>query len=132
MWSKHSAIKYCYHMPGPLDSFIDDFILLINDLKLNTGFLLLVILILVKYCLSMLILQFKILSCLSIHNIQLIYIVSVFDTSNYNIVSSLPSPHSNHFVLLFQIWCIIFKQNLAVSNLAFNPHDVFQRMVLIC
>ena len=44
-------------MPGPLDSFIDDFILLINDLKLNTGFLLLVILILVKYCLSMLILQ---------------------------------------------------------------------------
>ena len=63
-------------MPGPLDSFIDDFILLINDLKLNTGFLLLVILILVKYCLSMLILQFKILSCLNIHNIQLIYIVS--------------------------------------------------------
>ena len=63
-------------MPGPLDSFIDDFILLINDLKHNTGFLLLVILILVKYCLSMLILQFKILSCLNIHNIQLIYIVS--------------------------------------------------------
>ena len=43
---------------------------------------------------------------LSIHNIQLIYmgiLDLVFDTSNANVGSSLPTPFSDHFVPFFQI-----------------------------
>ena len=61
-----------YYMPGPLGSFIDDFISLINELPNSTECWLLVILILIKCCLSMLpklILWFKVLTCLSVHNI---------------------------------------------------------------
>ena len=48
----------------------------------------------------------------------------VFDTSNSNTVSSLPSPYSDHFVFLPKSKCIIFLQNLAFKYLAFNPHYI--------
>ena len=126
-------IVYC--IPGPLDFFIDDFILSINELPAQHRILAVVILILIKCCLSMLpklIFWFKIWTCLSIHNIQLIYgeiLDLVFDTSNSNIVSSLPSLYSDHFVRFLQIWCNISIQNLVVNNLVFNHHHIILVMI---
>ena len=48
----------------------------------------------------------------------------VFDTSNSNAVSFLPSPFSDHFVLFFPTLIHYFIQNLAVNRLVFNPHYI--------
>ena len=113
-------------MLGPVGSFIGDSISLINELP--AGCWLLVILILIKCYLSMLpklILWFKILTCLIVHNIQHGGILDlVFDTSNSNTVSFLPSPFSDQFVLMIKNLMHYFIQNLTVTNLAFNPHYI--------
>ena len=48
----------------------------------------------------------------------------VFDTSNSNNVSFLPSPFNDKFVLMIKNLMHYFIQNLTVTNLAFNPHDI--------
>ena len=47
----------------------------------------------------------------------------VFDTSNSNAVSFLPSPFSGLFVFSPNLMHY-FMQNLTVNNLAFNPHYI--------
>ena len=69
----------------------------------------------------------QILTCLSVHNIHRHggILDLVFDTSNSNAISFLPSPFSGHFVLFFSPNLMhSFIQNLAVNNLAFNPHYI--------
>ena len=61
-----------YHMPGPLGSFIEDFISLIIALPTQHR-MLIVGDINLDQLLPRLILLFKIITCLSIHNIQLIH-----------------------------------------------------------
>ena len=95
------VIVYC--MPGSLGSFIDDFTLLINELPVQHNML-----IVGNLNLDQMLQEHvaRILTCLRIHNIQLIHggiLDLVFDTSNPNIVSSLPSLYSDHLVLFFQI-----------------------------
>ena len=120
-----------YHIPGPLGSFIEDFISLINELP--------------RPCRMLIVSDFNLDQMLPEHvakvdplikNFNLSYrwqywthihgetLNLVFETSISNTVSSLSSPCSDHFVLFFQIWCIIFIQNLAVNNLAFNRHYI--------
>ena len=88
------------------------------------------ILILIKCCLSMLpksILWFNILTCLSVHNIQLIYMEEYwiwYLILQIPILSFLPSSFSGHFVLFYPNLMHYFVQNLAVNNLAFNPHYI--------
>ena len=118
-----------YLMPGPLGSFIDDFILLINQLPTQHRML-----IVSDFNLDQMLPEHVAKVDPLIQNFNLSqrsqYLTHthggildlVFDTSNSNIVSSLLSPYSDHFVLFYQISCIIFIQNLAVNNLAFNPH----------
>ena len=48
----------------------------------------------------------------------------VFETSNSDTVSSLPSPIGDNFEFFLEIWCIIFIQKLPVKYLAFNPHYI--------
>ena len=70
-------LGWVYQIPGPLGTFINGFILLINEMTAQHKIWLLVSLILIRCCLRVLpklILEFKILTFLSIHNIQLIYI----------------------------------------------------------
>ena len=97
-----------YRMPGPVGSFIDDFISLINELSTqHIGCWLLVILILIKCCLSMLqvdpLIQNFNLSQRSQYSTHIHggILDLVFDTSNSNNFSSLPSAYSDHFVLFF-------------------------------
>ena len=61
-----------YHMPGPLGSFIEDFTSLISGLPTQHR-MLIVGDINLDQMLPRLILLFKIITCLSIHNIQLIH-----------------------------------------------------------
>ena len=61
-----------YHMPGPLGSFIEDFTSLISGLPTQDR-MLIVGDINLDQMLPRLILLFKIITCLSIHNIQLIH-----------------------------------------------------------
>ena len=123
------AIVYC--MPGPLGSFIDDFISLINEMPTQHRMLVVgdfnVDRMLLDHVAKFdpLIQNFN-LSQRSQYSTDLHggILDLVFDTSNSNTVSSLQSAYSDYFVLFFQIWQIIFIQNLPVSNLAFNPHDI--------
>ena len=120
-----------YRMPGPLGSFQDDFISLINGLPTQHRMLIFSDFNLDQMLpehvakVDPLIQNFN----LSQHSQYLAHIHGgildlVFDTSNSNAVSSLPSPYSDHFVLFFQILCIIFVQNLAENNYSFNPHYI--------
>ena len=99
-----------YRAPGPVGFFIDKFILLINELPIQHR-----ILIVGDFNLDQmlpknvaiiapLIQSFN----LSQHSQYSTHIHGgildlVFDSSNSNIVSVLPSPYSDHFVLFFQI-----------------------------
>ena len=97
-------------MPGPLDSFIDDFISLINELSTQHNMLIVddfnVDQMLPERVAKVdpLIQNFNLSqrSQYSTH-IQGGILDLVFDTSNSNTVSSLPSPYSDHFVIFFQI-----------------------------
>ena len=62
-----------YPMPGPLGSSIDDFILLIHELPTQHRMLIIGDLLDVDHILPKLTLSLKILTCLSVYNIQLIY-----------------------------------------------------------
>ena len=99
-----------YQAPGPIGSFIDKFILLVNELPVQDR-----ILIVVDFNLDQmlpenvantasLIQSFDLCQCSQysthIHGGMLDL---VFDSSNSNIVSVLPSPYSDYFVLFFQI-----------------------------
>ena len=85
-------------------------LLLVYRCQCSTGFWLLVILILDKCCLRMLpklILQSFNLSqhWQYLSHVHGALLDLVFDTSNSNAVSSLPSPYSDHFFpFFFQIW----------------------------
>ena len=121
-------------MPGLLDSFIHDFILLINELATQHRMLIVGDFNLDKMLpehvsnFDPLIQSFNLYqrSQYSTH-IHGGILDLVFDTSNSNTVSFLPSSFSDHFVLFFQIWCNIFMQNLVVNNVAFNPHYITQK-----
>ena len=95
-----------YCMPGPLGSFTDDFILLINELPAQHRMLIVGDQMLPEHVVKVdpLIQNFNLSQCsqYSTH-IQGGILDLVFDTSNSNTVSSLPSPYSDHFVLFFQI-----------------------------
>ena len=103
-----------YYMPGPLGSFIDDFISLINELPTQHRML-----IAGDFYLDQMLPEHvaKVNPLIQSFNLSqrsqyLTHIHGgildlVFDTSNSNAVSFLPSPFSDHFVLFFQIWCII-------------------------
>ena len=97
-------------MPGHLGSIIDDFILLINDLPTQHRML-----IVSDFNLDQMLPEHFVKGDLLIENFNLsqrsqysthIYwgiLDLVYDTSNSNTVSSLASPHCDHFVLFFQI-----------------------------
>ena len=116
-------------MPGPLGSFIDDFTFLINELPTQHRML-----IVGDFNLDQMLPEHVAKVDPLIQNFNLSQrsrysthihggiLDLVFDTSNSNIVSSLLSSSSDHFVLFFQISSIIFIQNLAVNKLAFNSH----------
>ena len=116
-------------MPGPLGSFIDDFTFLINELPTQHRML-----IVGDFNLDQMLPEHVAKVDPLIQNFSLSQrsrysthihggiLDLVFDTSNSNIVSSLLSSSSDHFVLFFQVSSIIFIQNLAVNKLAFNPH----------
>ena len=99
-----------YHMPGPLDSFIDDIVSLINELATQHRMLTVG-----DFSLDQMLPEHVAKVNLQIQNFNLsqrsqhsIHIHGgildlVFDTSNSNAVSFLPSPFSDHFVLFFQI-----------------------------
>ena len=99
-----------YRMPGPLGSFIDDCISLINELPMQHRMLIVGDLdldqMLPKHVAKVnpLIQNFNLSQCsqCSTH-IHGGILDLVFDTSNSNAVSFLPSPFSDHFVLFFQI-----------------------------
>ena len=103
-----SIVVYC--MPGPLGSFIDDLILLINELPTQHRMLIVG--------------DFNLDQMLPEHVAKFDTLIQsfnfyqrsqhsthihggildlVFDTLNSNTVSFLPSPFSDHFVLFFQI-----------------------------
>ena len=97
-----------YHMPGPLYSFINDFISLINELPTQDRML-----VVGDFSLDQmlpehagkvdpLIQKFNLSqrSQYSTHIYEEI-LDFVFDTSNSNTVSSLPSAYSDHFVIFF-------------------------------
>ena len=102
------VIVYC--MPGPLCTFIDDFILLINEQPKQCRILI------VDNCnldqmlpenvarVDLLIEPFNLSQC-SQHSTHIHggLLNLVLDTSNSSAVSSLPSPYSEPFDLLFQI-----------------------------
>ena len=99
-----------YYMPGPLGSFIDDFISLINELPTQHRMLIVGDFNLDQMLpehvakVNPLIQNFN----LSQHSQYSTHIHGgildlVFDTSNSSAVSFLPSPFSDHFVLFFQI-----------------------------
>ena len=108
------SLVIVYRMPSLLGYFIDDFISVINELPTRHR-----ILIVGDFNLDQmlpehvakvnpLIQNFN----LSQHSQYSTHIHGgildlVFDTSNSNAVSFLLSPFSDHFVLFFQIWCII-------------------------
>ena len=96
-----------YRASGPVGSFIDEFILLMNELPIQHR-----ILIVCDFTFDQMLPE-------NIANIapliqsfdlsqrsQYIYggiLDLVFDSSNYNIASILPSPYSDHFVCFFLI-----------------------------
>ena len=96
-------------MPGPLGSFIDDFILLINELPTQQRML-----IVGNFNLDQMLTEHIVKVDPLIQNFNLsqhsqysthihVGILDlIFDTSNSNTVSLL-SPYSDHFVLFFQI-----------------------------
>ena len=99
-----------YRMPGPLGSFIGDFISLINELPTQHRMLIVGDFNLDQMLpehvakVNPLIQNFN----LSQHSQYSTHIHGgildlVFDTSNSSAVSFLPSPFSDHFVLFFQI-----------------------------
>ena len=97
-------------MPGLLDSFIHDFILLINELPTQHRML-----IVGDFNLDQMLPEHVAKVNPLIQNFNLSQrsqysthihggiLDLVFDTSNSNAVSFLPSPFSDHFVLFFQI-----------------------------
>ena len=100
-----------YRGPGPVGSFIDEFILLMNELPIQHR-----ILIVGDFNLDQMLPE----NVANIAPLNQSFDLSqrsqysthihggildlVFDSSNSNIVSVLPSPYSDHFVLFFQIW----------------------------
>ena len=102
------VIVYC--MPGPLGSFIDDFISLINEMPTQHR-----VLVVGDFNLDRMLLDHVAKFDPLIQNFNLSQrsqystdlhggiLDLVFDTSNSNTVSSLPSAYSDHFVLFFQI-----------------------------
>ena len=103
-----------YRMPGPLVSLIDDFISLINELPTQHRMLIVgdsnLDQMLPEHVAKVnpLIQNFN-LSQRSQYSTHIHggILDLVFGTSNSNAVSFLPSPFSDHFVLFFQIGCII-------------------------
>ena len=99
-----------YQMPGPLGSFIDGFILLINELPTQHRMLIVgdfnLDHMLPEYIAKVdpLFQNFN-LSQRSQYSTHIYGAILdlVFDTSNSNPVSSLVSPFSDHFVLFFEI-----------------------------
>ena len=99
-----------YRMPGPLVSFIDDFISLINELPTQHRMLIVGDFNLDQMLpehvakVNPLIQNFN-LSQRSQYSIHIHggILDLVFDTSNSKAVSFLPSPFNDHFVLFFQI-----------------------------
>ena len=99
-----------YYMPGPLGSFIDDFISLINELPAQHRMLIAGDFNLDQMLpehvakVNPLIQSFNLSQCSQylthIHGGILEFVI---DTSNCNAVSFLPSPFSDHFLLFFQI-----------------------------
>ena len=127
---KETLVIKC-HILGPLGSFIDDVILLINELPTQHRMLIVgdfnLDQMLPEHVAKVdpLIQSFN----LSQHSQYSTHIHEgildlAFDISGSNIISSLPSSYSDHFVLSFQIRCIAFIQTLAVNNLAFNSHYI--------
>ena len=102
------VIMHC--MPGPLGSFIDDFISLINELPAQHRMLIAGDFNLDQMLpehvakVNPLIQSFNLSQCSQylthIHGGILEFVI---DTSNSNAVSFLPSPFSDHFLLFFQI-----------------------------
>ena len=99
-----------YRMPGPLGSFIDDFIFLINELPTQHRML-----IVGDFNLDQMLPEHVAKVDPLIQNFNLSQPLQysthmhreildlVFETSNSNTVSSLPSLFNGHFVLFFQI-----------------------------
>ena len=120
-----------YHMPGPLGSLIGDFISLINELPTQHRML-----IVGHFNLDQMMLEHvaKVKPLIQNFNLpqRLQYATHihgeildlVFDTSNSNAISFLPSPFRDHFVLFFPNLMHYFIQNLAVNNIAINPHYI--------
>ena len=120
-----------YYMPGPLGSFIDDFISLINELPTQHRML-----IVGDFNLDQMLPEHVAKVNPLIQNFNLSqrsqYLTRthkgildlVFDTSNSNAVSFLPSPFSDYSVLFFPDMMHYFIQNLTVNNLALNPHYI--------
>ena len=107
-------------MPSSLGTFIDDIVWPMGG-QCNTGFWLLWILILIRCCLRIMpkmIIKFNILTCLSIHNIQLIHI-GEHGIWYLKLQITILFPLCCHvwccqtLFLFFHIWCIMFLQNLA-------------------
>ena len=118
-------------IPGLLGPFIDDFILLIDEL--STQYRMLIVG------------DFNLDQMLTEHVAKfdpLIQSFNLYQHSQYSthihggywiwylllqipvLLLFLLSPFNDHLVLFFEIWCIIFMQNLAVKNLVFNPHYI--------
>ena len=118
-------------MPGPLGSFIDDFISLINELATQHKMLIVgdfnLDQVLPEHVakVNLLIQNFNLSQCsqYSTH-IHRGILDLIFDTSNSNSVSFLASPFSDRFVPFFPNLMQYFIQNLAVNNLAFNPYYI--------
>ena len=121
-----TAKSTLYHMPGSLDTFIDDFILLINELPtqhriLTDGDFNLDQMLSTNVAkVDPLIQNFN----LSPHSQYSTHIHGglldhVLDTSNSNALSSLPSSYSDHFVLF-----LFFFLNLIIIFICRSSHHI--------
>ena len=100
-----------YRAPGPVGSFIDKFILLTNEILMQHR-----ILIVGDFSLDQMLLEIVANIAPSIQSFDLSQrsqysthidggiLDLVFDSSNSNIISVVPSPCSDYSVLFFQIW----------------------------